>query len=69
MADYMNDDGRRLAAKAFSTVLGKKQSQYGPVLEWLDVAIQTAAPTIGKESFKMRRIVKEGEAVFRGYKY
>ena len=39
------------------------------VLEWLDLAIQAAAPADGKESLKMGRIVKDGEATFRGYKY
>ncbi len=59
----------RLAAKAFHHVLSRKQCNYAPVLEWLNDAIERSAPSGGKELLKLGKIVKEGEAVFCGYKY
>lgn len=59
----------RLAAKAFQHVLSRKQSNYAQVLKWLDNVIKKSAPPCGKELVKLGRIVKEGEAVYCGYKY
>lgn len=59
----------RLAAKAFRHILSRKQSNYIPVLKWLDYVVKQSAPPCGKELVKLGRIVKEGEAVYCGYKY
>ncbi len=59
----------RLATTAFRNVLGRKQSKYGEVIAWLDVAIGESAPTNGKEACRLNRIARQGEAVFRGYKF
>ena len=50
-------------------MLGRKQTGYREVLAWLDGAIGDAMPRGGKELLKMRRIVKQGDETFRGYKY
>lgn len=59
----------RLAAKAFRHILSRKQSKYVPVLKWLDYVVKKSAPPCEKELLKLGRIIKEGEAVFCGYKY
>lgn len=59
----------RLAAKAFRHILSRKQSNFIPVLKWLDYVVKKSAPPCGKELVKLERIVKEGEAVYCGYKY
>lgn len=59
----------RLAAKAFNSILRRKQCKYGPVLEWLDGVLQRSAPTEGKELMKLARVVRKGEAAFKSYKY
>lgn len=59
----------RLAATAFQHILRRKQSNYVPVLKWLDCVIKKSTPPCGKELVKLGRIVKEGEAVYCGYKY
>lgn len=59
----------RLAAKAFQHVLSRKQSNYVPVLTWLENVAKKSAPPFGKELVTLGRIVKEGEAVYCGYKY
>ncbi|KAL9124591.1 MAG: hypothetical protein Q9217_006090 [Psora testacea] len=58
-----------LASKAFRHILGRKQSRYREVLVWLDGAIGDAMPEGGKELLMMNRIVRQGDEVFRGYKY
>lgn len=64
MADHISDD--RLAAKAFRHVLGRKQTNYQEVIAWLDVALEQVAPL---KPSRLNRIAKQGEAVFRGYKF
>lgn len=59
----------RLATTAFRNVLGRKQSKYREVIAWLDAAIGQSAPKTGKEACWLNRIAKQGEAVYRGYKY
>ena len=59
----------RLATTAFRTILGKKQSRYGEVLAWLDVAIGQSAARNRKEAYRLNRVAKQGEIAFRGYKF
>lgn len=59
----------RLAAKAFHNVLSKKQSNYRPVILWLDDAIRRTKPDDSKEMWRLNRVVKEGNAVFLDYKF
>ena len=62
-------DTPRLASKAFRHVLGRKQSRYRGVLDWLDGAIVNAGPRSCRELLKLKRIAKQGDKVFAGYKY
>lgn len=57
-----------LAAKAFRSILAKKQSKYGPVIFWLDHAIWRTKPDNAKEMWRLNKVVKEGDAVFLDYK-
>ena len=59
----------RLGATAFRSVLGRKQSKYREVTAWLEVAIRESMPGNGKELSKLRRIARQGDAVFSDYKY
>ena len=59
----------RLAAKAFRSILAKKQSKYGPVIFWLDHAIWRTKPDNAKEMWRLNKVVKEGDAVFLDYKF
>jgi hypothetical protein len=54
----------RLAAKAFQSTLGRKQSKYGEVLKYLARLVEESAPANQREAVKLGRIVKAGEAVF-----
>lgn len=54
---------------AFRSILGRKQSKYHEVIAWLDVAIENSAPKNRTEASRLNRIAKQGEVVFRGYKY
>jgi hypothetical protein len=49
--------------------LGRKQSKYGEVLTYLAGLVEESAPMNQREAVKLRRIVKEGEAVFANYRY
>ena len=60
---------RRLAAKAFRNVLGKKQSKYGDVILWLDDAIGRTKPGTAKEMWRLNKVVRESDAVFLDYKF
>ena len=61
----------RLAGRAFRRVLGQKQTNYRAVLVWLDgVIMAVAGPGSGaKELDRLESIAREGDAVFRDYKY
>ena len=59
----------RLAAKAFHNILSKKQSKYRDVILWLNQAIWRTKPDDTMEMWRLNRIVKEGNAVFLGYKF
>lgn len=59
----------RLAAKAFRQILAKKQSKYVHVIGWLDDAIRRTKPDNAKEMWRLKRVVKEGDAVFIDYKF
>ena len=60
---------RRLAAKAFRNVLGKKQSKYGDVILWLEDAIGRTKPKAAKEMWRLNKVVRESDAVFLDYKF
>ena len=61
----------RLASTAFRNVLGRKQSNYGEVMTWLDALIGScrARASKGKDQLMMQSVVEEGQKVFRGYQY
>lgn len=59
----------RLAAKAFQHILRRKQSKYGEVLLWLEGVMESSVAGSRREVVKLERIAKNGEGVFRGYKY
>lgn len=59
----------RLANSAFRSVLGRKQSNYGPVITWLDRGIQDSTLGNAKEMARLKRIAKQGDVVFRDYRF
>ena len=65
----MSDLTSRLAGKAFQKILGRKQSRYRDVLQWLGGAIEAAKPVHRTELARLSRIVEEGNKVFEGYRY
>ena len=59
----------RLAAKAFHRILGKKQSKYRHVIQWLNHVIGRTKPDDSKQMWRLNRVVNEGDAVFLDYKF
>jgi len=59
----------RLAAQAFRTVLGKKQTAFLDVIDWLDTTLADTVPFKVKEALKLAKAVKHGNVVFRNYRY
>lgn len=59
----------RLAAVAFRHVLARKQSKYRDLISWLDGLVETSEAKSAVERLRMRRVVREGEKVFRDFQY
>ena len=68
-ATWLTGTRTRLATTAFRSILGRKQSKYREVIAWLDVASEETMPRNEQEAARLHRIAKQGEDVFRGYKY
>lgn len=60
---------RRLAAQAFRSVLNSKQTSYQSVVRWLDECIRDTTPSAGKEVWKLGKAMRQGNDVFRHYRY
>lgn len=59
----------RLALTAFMHVLGRKQTSFRPILAWLEETIEKVRPCDRKEVSRLFKVAKEGDAVFRGYRF
>ena len=54
---------------AFSKVLGRKQTKFQAVLEWVDAASKDVRPREKKEELRLLKARQKGDAAFRGYRY
>ena len=70
MANYTGDTRTsRLAARAFHHVLEQKQTNFHPVVVWLDGIMATARVGSEQHLAQLERIAQDGDLVFKGYKY
>ena len=58
----------RLAAQAFRSILGKKQTAFLDVIDWLDTTLADIVPFKDKEALKLAKAVRQGNVVFRNYR-
>ena len=54
---------------AFSRTLRTKQSVYGPILAWLAGVLESCKPIDAVEAERLQRVARQGDRVFRGYKF
>lgn len=58
-----------LAAAAFRSVLGRKQTRFAEVLRWLNLVWKNARPGRDREAVRLAKVVREGNAVFAGWRF
>lgn len=60
---------RWLGAMAFGFVFRRKQTQFGEVVRWLDGVARASKPGFDGEAGMLWRVVRDGRAVFQGYRF
>lgn len=58
-----------LGAVAFSHILQRKQTQFVAVLRSLDNMKKSARPKTDREALRLKKVVRDGNAVFDGWRY
>ncbi|KAL8831586.1 MAG: hypothetical protein Q9170_005227 [Blastenia crenularia] len=58
---------RWLALTAFSCVLGRKQTKFQRVLEWVRGALEEVRPKDKQESVRLTKVAQRGQKAFRGF--
>jgi telomerase reverse transcriptase len=60
---------QHLGAAAFCHVLSRKQTQFSSVLRFLEQLQRATRPETDRDALQMKRVIREGNAVFDGWRY